>query len=141
MSTTPSHDNSFFTRLKSMVSSEWTEYCEHDFVKQLGEGTLPEAAFREYLVQDYIFLIHFSRAWALAVYKAEDLEDMRSAATTLNALLNHEMNLHVMFASRFGVSPADMEQAPEKTANLAYTRFVLERGMAGDVLDRNLSFL
>ena len=28
-------------------------------------GSLPEAAFREYLIQDYRFLVHFARAHAL----------------------------------------------------------------------------
>lgn len=33
---------------------------------ELGDGTLPDAAFRMYLVQDYLFLIQFARAYALA---------------------------------------------------------------------------
>ncbi len=95
---------SFFERLKAEASDEWHDYCHHDFVNQLGNSSLPVACFRHYLLQDYVFLVHFSRAWALAVYKAERLDDMRAAATTLNALLNHEMALHVASISS-GVMP------------------------------------
>ena len=41
-----------------------------DFVEQLGDGSLPRKSFLHYLVQDYVFLVHFSRAWALAVVKS-----------------------------------------------------------------------
>jgi thiaminase/transcriptional activator TenA len=50
-------------------------YTEHAFVRALGDGALPEACFRHYL-----FLIHFARAYALADYKSETLDDIRQAA-------------------------------------------------------------
>ena len=43
----------------------------------LATGELPEACFRRYLVQDYLFLIHFARAWGLAIYKSDQLAEMR----------------------------------------------------------------
>ena len=58
---------SFFERLKAQASAEWRAYTEHPFANALADGTLAEAAFRTYLVQDYLFLIEFARAYALAV--------------------------------------------------------------------------
>jgi thiaminase/transcriptional activator TenA len=49
----------------------------------LADGSLAEAAFRHYLVQDYLFLIEFARAYALSVYKSPKLADMREAAAGL----------------------------------------------------------
>jgi thiaminase (transcriptional activator TenA) len=43
----------------------------------LADGSLPKAAFRHYLIQDYLFLIEFARAYALSVYKSPKLADMR----------------------------------------------------------------
>ena len=74
---------SFFERLKTEASAEWRAYTEHPFTAGLADGTLPEAAFRHYLVQDYLFLIEFARAYALAVYKSPALADMREAASGL----------------------------------------------------------
>ena len=124
-----------FSRLKAESAAEWSAYVEHDFVRRLADASLPEACFRHYLVQDYLFLVHFSRAYALAVYKAGALEDMRQAAATLHALLNTEMELHVRTCAAWGLSEADMAAVPEAEGNLAYTRFVLDTGMAGDFLD------
>ena len=59
-----------FGRLRRDAGAVWDGYVAHDFVRALGRGTLPEAAFRHFLVQDYLFLIHFARAHALAGFKA-----------------------------------------------------------------------
>ena len=125
---------SFFERLKSEASAEWRAYIEHPFTAGLADGTLPEAAFRHYLVQDYLFLIEFARAYALAVYKSPELADMREAATGLSAILDVEMNLHVKLCAGWGLSPRDLEQAPPASETLAYTRYVLDAGMRGDLL-------
>ena len=124
-----------FGQLKARCPDPWEQFVCHPFVQQLGDGSLPEACFRHYLVQDYLFLVHFSRAYALAIYKSEHLDDMRQATGTLDALLNHEMSLHIRSSAQWGLSEADLVAVPEETANMAYTRFVLERGLSGDLLD------
>ncbi len=124
-----------FSALKSGCRDDWDAFIRHDFVRALGAGDLPEACFRHYLGQDYIFLTHFARAYALAAFKSDELDDMRGAAATLDALLNSEMALHVKFCAGWGLSEAEMAALPEAEANLAYTRFVLATGMAGDLLD------
>ena len=124
-----------FSALKATCPEDWDAYVRHDFVRQLGAGNLPEACFRHYLGQDYIFLTHFARAYALAAFKSDELDDMRAAAATLDALINSEMALHVKYCAGWGLSEAEMAALPEAEANLAYTRFVLDAGMAGDLLD------
>ncbi len=124
-----------FERLKAAAGADWHAYVEHDFVRRMGAGTLPEAAFRRYLVQDYLFLIQFARANALAAYKSRTLADMRRAQGALSAILDVELNLHVRLSARWGLSPDDLERAREEPATTAYTRFVLDCGASGDLLD------
>lgn len=133
------HPNMLFGRLRSACAGEWNAYCTHEFVRRIADATLPEECFRHYLQQDYLFLIHFGRAWALAVYKSETLADMRAAAATLNAILNYEMDLHVKYCAGRGLKEQDLEQITEAKANMAYTRYVLERGFAGDILDLHVA--
>jgi thiaminase/transcriptional activator TenA len=124
----------FFERLKTAASAEWRAYTGHPFTEGMGDGSLPEAAFRHYLVQDYLFLIEFARAYALSVYKSPTLADMREAASGLSAILDVEMNLHVKLCAGWGLSAADLERAPPAVEMLAYTRYVLDAGMRGDLL-------
>lgn len=128
--TTPS----IFERLKTAAQTEWSRYVDHDFIRQMEAGTLPQSAFRQYLIQDYLFLIQYARAYALAIYKSPSLEDMHLAQAGLNAILC-EMHLHVRLCEGWGLSKADLLTAPEHQATIAYTRYVLDCGQRGDLLD------
>lgn len=124
-----------FADWRHHAEGHWRAYTHHDFVETLADGTLPEPAFLTYLRQDYLFLIHFSRAWSLAVVKAQTLPEMRAASDMVQALLHHEMALHVDLCGQAGISRAALEATEEAPSNLAYTRYVLETGYSGDYLD------
>jgi thiaminase/transcriptional activator TenA len=131
--------DTLFDALKARCRLEWNGYCQHEFVRRIADGTLQEKCFRHYLMQDYLFLIHFSRAWALAAYKADNLEDMRAAAANLSTHLNVEINLHLEYCEGWGITEKELEGLDESAANMAYTRYVLERGLAGDILDLHVA--
>lgn len=128
-----------FDRLKSDCSEAWTAYTDHSFVRGMGDGSLPREAFEHYLVQDYLFLIQFARAYALAVYKSRSVASMRASLEGLKAILDVEMDLHVRLCADWGLSQNDLETAPEARATIAYTRFVLDAGAAGDLLDMKVA--
>src|SRR5712691_10168529 len=128
-----------FQRLCAAAGPVWPAYTRHDFVLHLASGELPEAAFRRYLVQDYLFLLHFARAWGLAIYKSETLDDMRRAQSLVAATLDVEIGLHVEYCRGWGLSEAAMAAEPEALETVAYTRFVLDRGLAGDRLDLEIA--
>lgn len=127
-----------FDRLKAAAQTDWDSYVDHAFVRRMGDGTLPERAFRTYLVQDYLFLIQFARAWALAGYKSRTIADIRAAQAGLASILD-ETELHVRLCGRWGLSPEELGAAPEHQATVAYTRFVLDCGAAGDLLDLHVA--
>ncbi len=125
---------SFFARLKAGAAPEWRAYIHHPFTDAMAHGSLPERAFRRYLVQDYLFLIEFARAYALAIYKAPRLSDMREAAATVGAILDVEMDLHVKLCAGWGLTRETLEQAAPAAEMLAYTRYALDAGLRGDLL-------
>jgi thiaminase (transcriptional activator TenA) len=124
-----------FRRLVAAAGAQWPAYTRHEFVLRLTRGGLPEAAFRRYLVQDYLFLLHFARAWGLAVYKSDTLDEMRRAQSLVAATLDIEIGLHIDYCRGWGLDEAWMARQPEALETIAYTRFVLDRGLAGDRLD------
>lgn len=133
--------DTLFARLRAAAIDDWRAYVGHAFVRQLGAGTLPQSCFRHYLGQDYLFLIHFARAYALAAYKADNLRDMREAAAGMSAILDLEMGLHVSYCADWGLTEAEMAALPEHPATMAYTRYVLERGLSGDLLDLHVALV
>jgi len=132
-------DQGLFGRLRRDAGPGWRAYVEHPFVLALGSGTLPQAAFRNYLVQDYLFLIQFARAYALAGYKSGSVAELRAAGAAMTAIVDLEMPLHVAYCRGWGLSEEDMEATPEAMQTVAYTRFVLDRGLSGDLLDLDVA--
>src|SRR4051812_39815008 len=124
-----------FARLADAAGPAWKDYTRHEFVLRLARGDLPAAAFRRYLVQDYLFLLHFARAWGLAVYKSDTFDEMRRAQRLVAATLDVEIGLHVEYCRGWGLTETVMATEPEARETVAYTRFVLDRGLAGDRLD------
>ena len=106
----PWPEGGLFARLRASCPADWRRYTEHDFVRQLARGTLPEASFRHYLGQDYLFLIQFARAYALAIYKSSSLADMREALGGVKTILENEMLLHVRYCQSWGLAEADIER-------------------------------
>ena len=124
-----------FNLLKEKNLKNWLLYTKHDFVNLLSSDSLEEKYFLNYLIQDYLFLIQFSKAWSLAVLKSDTLEEMKIAANTVNDLINFEMELHIKLCGSYNISKNDLESANEENENIAYTRYVLELGYSGDFLD------
>jgi thiaminase (transcriptional activator TenA) len=124
-----------FSRLVAASAEAWRAYTRHEFVLLLAKGELKEGCFRRYLVQDYLFLVHFARAWGLAIYKSDTLAEMRRAQRLVAATLDVEIGLHIEYCRGWGLSEPAMMAEPEAMETIAYTRFVLDRGLAGDRLD------
>ena len=130
----PAFSHGLYGRLRQLAAADWQHYVAHPFVQQLAEGTLAESAFRRYLTQDYLFLIHFARSYALLVSKLRTLPEMRAAAASMNAILN-ELPLHVGYCAQWGISEQEMATQPEAPETINYTRYVLDIGHSGDALD------
>jgi len=39
------------------IRDVWREYVEHDFLARIANGTLPTETFKQYLVQNYLYLV------------------------------------------------------------------------------------
>ena len=124
-----------FNKLKSNTLVKWNLYTQHKFVQKVSDGSLDKKLYLKYLKQDYVFLIHFSRAWALLVAKSKSVNEMRIASATLNALVNEEIQLHIKTCKDEGITEEQLFKTEEELNNIAYTRFVLEAGYTGGFLD------
>jgi thiaminase (transcriptional activator TenA) len=113
----------------------WDAQLEHPFVKGIGDGSLDEAVFQRWVIQDYGYLKEFSRVFAWAVAKAQRLESMSWYSRVLDLTLNTEMELHRGYAARFGIGPEDLENAEMWPTTRAYTDFLVRTAADGDMAD------
>lgn len=120
---------------KSFASHHWHEFTNHPFVSGLSDGSLPRECYVRYLIQDHIFLNQYCRAWALALTKAETVEEMRSCSSILDNLLTEEIQLQSEACVREGVDENAILQAEESAESITYSRYVLDAGQSGDIVD------
>lgn len=127
----------FTDELRQYAAPIWEADLKHPFVRGIADGSLPKEKFKFYLIQDYLFLLDYSRVFAYGAIKAHDEATMALFAKLLNETLNTEMDLHRGYSEKFGISPAEMESAPVAPTTHAYTRHLLhvaQIGTLGDVI-------
>jgi len=123
----------FTQRLFNNVSGIWEKTHQHPFVVGMGNGDLPVESFIRYMKQDYVFLIDYSRLFAIGAVKARDIATMSAFAKLLHETLHGEMDLHRQYAERFGITQQQLEETKPTPINLAYTRYMLSVAQNGSL--------
>jgi thiaminase/transcriptional activator TenA len=122
---------SFTEDLEPVAEPVWEAILEHPMVARLGEGTLDEAPFRYWVRQDYVYLVEYSRVFALGAANAPDLKRMGTFAELLDATINTEMDLHREYAAEFGIGEAKLEATEPSPTTRAYTDFLVRVAATG----------
>ncbi len=113
--------NSFTEQVFHEVGPLLTRIFEHPFNAELARGTLSRERFCGYMQQDSLYLVHFSRALAVAAGRSDRPERSELLiASSHNALLV-ERALHEHYFAEYGVR----EAARANPACLGYTSYVL----------------
>lgn len=112
-------------RLYEGVEKLWTSYYEHPFVKGIGDGTLDIEKFKYYMIQDYLYLLDYSKVFALGVVKAKDEEIMRIFVGLVHSTLSSEVNIHKAYMKKLNISEEEVKEAKPALVNTAYTNYML----------------
>ncbi|WP_073011732.1 thiaminase II [Virgibacillus chiguensis] len=123
----------FTDHLWKKVEPIWKSYLEHPFVKGLGEGWLDKEKFKHWMKQDYVYLIEYSRLFALGSAKAHDLSTMTTFANLLHGTLHMEMDLHRNYANKFGITADELEETEAAATTTAYTSYMLNVAQQGGI--------
>lgn len=107
------------------ASPIWEAYHRHPFVRGIGDGTLDREKFRYYIMQDYLYLEDYARAFAIGIAKAKSLETTRLFSGYIHTLTGGEMDIHRGYLGRFGVTREELEAMPRALDNLSYTSYML----------------
>jgi len=128
-------DATFYRELREKSDPLWESIFHHPFVKGIGDGTLSRDRFEFYLKQDYVYLIDFSRVFALASAKSPTLPDMGTFAALLHATLNTEMALHRKTCAAFGIAEEELAATRKRPVTSAYTDLLVRTAYEGEVSD------
>lgn len=115
----------FTEELWRSIEPIFSAILAHPFVKGLTDGSLPEEAFRFYVVQDALYLQDYARCLALAAAKAPRAAWCELFAEHAKVALVVERSLHESFFQEWGLSEEQVASTPYAPANLAYTSYLL----------------
>ena len=121
----------FITEIENQTLSIRQAILEHPFITGIGDGSLPLDRFKYYVIQDYVYLIDYSRALAIASARAIDLQDMSWFAGLLDETLNQEMALHRSYCQEFGINLQELESVEPASTTKSYTNFLLKTAYQG----------
>ncbi len=116
------------------ANADWAQkILAHPFVRGLGDGSLPVAAFKGYVAQDAYFLEAFARAYAFCLANSISREDLYGFSELIAGVLE-ELKLHKAYAERWKV---DLTGVTPVGATQSYVGFLLtsaRHGILGDTI-------
>ena len=123
------------------VKNIWDEYLSHNFITELGNGTLSKEKFKDYLIQDYLYLKEYAKVYAMAFVKCENMDQMKFCQESINGILEDESATHIWYLKNFGEKIEKLEKYETKKANEDYTSYMKSIALTGDLLEIMVSVL
>ncbi|KAK5959201.1 uncharacterized protein PWA37_003152 [Arxiozyma heterogenica] len=114
------------------TAHELDTYVNHDFVRQIADGTLPLKKFQFFVEQDYSYLVNYGRVHCIAGSKSPELEDIEKELCIVSRI-KEEMNQHgKRLKEKFGVKDdryfKTIKRGPDLNNYFKYFNDVARRG-------------
>ena len=111
----------------------WNTYIETPFVQELKKGTLPMEKFKQYIIQDSIYLKHYARVYGKAIYHSTILKDIQLYYSILSFVTDSESAVRLSYLKQFGLTDNDIEGIAPLPENQNYIDFMLDIAEEGNV--------
>lgn len=113
----------------------WEECAVTPFIKELQTGTLPMEQFKQYIIQDSIYLKNYARVYGMAIYHSTDLKDIQTFYAMLSFVTEEESLVRLSYLKQFGLTDADIEYFEPLPENQRYIAFLLNTAKRRDTLE------
>lgn len=113
----------------------WDKCLNSPFVQELKTGDLPIEKFKEYMIQDSIYLKHYARVYGQAIYQSSALRDIQMYYSVLSFVNDTEGVVRLEYLKRFGLTDDDIELIAPLPENQNYIDFMVNVASKGDSLE------
>lgn len=113
----------------------WDRCMATAFVQDMKSGKLSPESFREYMIQDSIYLKNYARVFGKAIYHATVLQDIQFYYSALGFVTNTESAVRLRYLERFGMTDEDIESMAPLPENQRYIDFLLENAEHGNTCE------
>lgn len=123
---------SFTKELLEMDLPVWEACLRTEFLQKLAAGTLEEACFKGYIVEDSLYLREYAKVFAWGMVKAPDMEAIRTYYSLLAFVNESEDATRLWYLKRYGLTDQQIQLLPQRPENLAYTRTMVDAARDGE---------
>ncbi len=110
----------------------WEEIMKTPFIQEMIEGTLPVEKFKNYTIQDTLYIKGFSRTYAYGFINSDDIKIMRRFYQCMHVILADESMLHIRYLKEFyGMDEEKVYELKMEPENKAYTDYMVEIAKTG----------
>lgn len=111
----------------------WNACLETPFVQEVKSGVLPLAKFKNYMIQDSIYLKHYARVYGKAIYHSTSLQEIQQFYSVLCFVNDTESAVRLSYLEKFGMTDHDIEGIAPLEENRQYIDFLLANAEEGDL--------
>ena len=132
---------SFMQKVLKHNKPIWDKCADTPFVRDMQTGSLPFDCFKEYMIQDSIYLKHYARVYGKAIYHATTLRDIQIYYSTLNFVTDVESAVRLNYLAQFSITDDDIELIAPLPENQNYIDFLLEIAERGNECEMIMAVL
>lgn len=109
----------------------WEECLASPFLVGMENGTLDEACFKGYMVDDSLYLWQYAKVFAWGIIHAKEPEALRTFYSFLAFVNEGEGSTRLQYLKRYGLLDADVQKLPQRPENKTYTDYMLAASSEG----------
>ena len=81
----------------------WQQCLDTEFLRRMENGTLDEACFKGYIVEDSLYLREYAKVFAWGMTKARTMDEIRAYYSLLAFINESEASTRLMYLKRYGL--------------------------------------
>ena len=128
-------EQSFVQQLVQESLPVWEQCLHSEFLERLADGTLDEACFKGYIVEDSLYLREYAKVFAWGMTKAADMQTIRTYYSLLSFVNENEDAERLRCLRQFGLTDEGIQSLPLRPENRAYVDYMIDTARNSRVHD------
>ncbi|OON94251.1 MAG: hypothetical protein ATN31_03995 [Candidatus Epulonipiscioides saccharophilum] len=113
----------------------WVQYLTHPFTTKAVNGTLDKELFKNYIIEDSIYLREYSRVFAAGMYKSTTKQDIRFFYELLSFVEEGEASTRLNYVKELGLNDDWINSIEPRKENKEYIDYMLSVAKNGTPLE------
>ena len=119
-------EQTFVQQLVQESLPVWEKCLHSEFLTHLADGTLDEACFKGYIVEDSLYLREYAKVFAWGMTKAKDMQTIRTYYSLLSFVNESEDAARLHYLKHFGLTDEGIQSLPLRPENRAYVDSMID---------------